>query len=261
MKNFSPFLSILCLLIAQNISAQNDELRALITRGDSAYAAFDNKAALDFYNTALEKEPDNFAAMWRSVRAYSDVGEAEQDKEIKRALFETADSLAHRCVALYPDSADAHFVLAIAVGRMALFVGGKQKISYSKEIESAAKTAIALDPAHDGAHHVLGRWHYEIATLSWLLKAAAKVMYGGVPPGASLEASAEHLQKATELAPEKILHHLEYARTLIKLERYTEARHHLEQCTTLPATLWDDAARKAEAAELLHKIRDKEDKN
>lgn len=261
MRHLQPFAFMLCLFFTQNTLAQSENVNTLIARGDSAYAVFDNQAALEYYRAALERKPEKYAALWRAVRTYSDVGEAEPDKDSKRTKFEIADSLAHKCVALYPDSAESHFVLAIALGRMALFVGGKRKISYSKEIEMAAKTAIALDPTHDGAHHVLGRWHYEISTLNWFLKAAAKVMYGGVPPGASLEASAEHLRKASELAPEKILHHLEYARTLIKLERYSEARPHLERCATLPPTLWDDNERKQEAAGLLRKIQGKTDKN
>jgi tetratricopeptide (TPR) repeat protein len=260
MKLFRITIILAALLITQAIFAQNKEIADFVARGDSAYAAFDNQAALEFYTTALEKQPENYAALWRTVRAYSDVGEAEKSKDAKRSLFKIADSLAHKCVALHPDSAESHFVLAMAVGRMALFVGGKKKISYSKVIETAAKRTIEIDSTHDGAYHTLGRWHYEISTLSWFLKAAAKVIYGGVPPGASLEEAARNFELAIKYAPEKILHHLEYGRTLIKLKRYSEARKHLERCESLTPTLWDDAMRKEEAAELFKKIRNKKDK-
>lgn len=261
MKLFRKQIILVALLFAQAIYAQNPEIETLIARGDSAYAAFDNKAALEIYSAALEKQPENYAALWRTVRAYSDVGEAEKDKDSKRSLFEIADSLARKCVALHPDSAESHFVLGMAVGRMALFVGGKKKISYSKIIEDAAKRTIEIDSTHDGAYHTLGRWHYEISTLSWFLKAAAKVIYGGVPPGASLEEAARNFEMAIKFAPEKILHHLEYARTLIKLDRYSEARQHLVLCDSLAPTVWDDDMRKAEAKELLQKIRNKKDKS
>lgn len=239
------------------VRAQKGTVADLLRRGDSAYAAFDNPTALRYYQIVLQREPESYAALWRTARAYSDVGEAEPDKEKKRRLFRIADSLARRCATLHPDSAESHFVMTMAIGRLALFVGGKKKIAYAKEIKAEAEKTLEIDPRHDGAYHVLGRWHYELATLSWFMKAAAKVIFGGVPPGASLEESAAFLQKAVELAPEKMLHRLEYARTLIKLERYAEARDQLELCLALKPTLWDDQQRRVEAEALLRKIKKK----
>ncbi len=226
-----------------------------IALGDAAYARFDNQAALAYYLEALDLEPDGDEALWRAARTHADVGKALESRDARKAKqeYRLGEGLARRAVEQAPDSADAHFVLALCVGRLALFEGGKTKIRLSKEVKSEAKRAIALDPRHDGAYHILGRWHYGIATLSWLLRAFAKIIYGGVPPGASLEAAADMFGKAIGIDGAQPMHRLEYARTLIRLGRKAEAREQLRTCVELKPVRWDDAENQAEAARLLAK--------
>jgi len=93
--------------------------------------------------------------------------------------------------------------------------------------------------------------------LSWFLKAAAKVIYGGVPPGASIEQAAEMFAKAVEYAPEKPVHRLEYAQVLIKLKQYDKAREELQKVLELDEIYWDDSMNKQKARTLLEKIKNK----
>lgn len=242
----------LTLLVAGAATGATDR----IALGDAAYARFDNQAALTRYLEAARLEPSNPEALWKTARAYSDVGKALETRDQGKAKeqYELGERLARRAVAAAPDLADAHFVLAVCVGRLALFEGGKSKIRLSKEVKREAERAIALDPRHDGAYLVLGLWHYNIATLSWLLKAFAKVIYGGVPPGASLETAALMFAKAVEIDGARPLHRLEYGRTLIRLGRTQEAREQLRKCLELKPVQWDDAANQAEAKELLRQL-------
>jgi hypothetical protein len=110
-------------------------------------------------------------------------------------LSAESERLARRCVALYPDSAQAHFILALALGRAANLAGGKRRIALSKEIKLQADSTLALNPRHFGAMHILGRWHYGIASLSWLERSFAKIIYGGVPPGASMEKARSYFDR------------------------------------------------------------------
>jgi len=228
-------------------------------KGDEAYARFDNEAALRLYESAAAAAPEDAEAWWRVARAHSDIGSALEatDEDAAREHYRRGEDAARRAVALDPDSANAHFFVAVCVGRLALFEGGKTKIRLSQEVKAEAERALELDPTHDGAWHVLGRWNYGIATLSWILKAFARVIYGGVPPGASVEKAAEMFEKAIEYDPKRPMHHLEYARALARLGRYEEARAELQKCLDLPRVQWDDPAHKAEAAGMLREIRGK----
>jgi tetratricopeptide (TPR) repeat protein len=251
------------LIVAAPIAAAQDNgVAQAIAFGDAAYAKFDNQSALQHFLKALKEDPNSYQALWKGARACADVGKnfEKSDKDKAKALYLRGDSLARLAVKLYPDSANAHYALALCVGRVALFEGGKTKIRLSKEVKQEADKTIALNPHHDSAYHILGRWNYNIATLSWALKAAAKIIYGGVPPGASLEEGAKMFAKAVEMNSAKPVHHLEYGRTLIELERYSEARTQLQQCLALPQVQWDDPVSKEEAAKLLKEIEGKKDK-
>ncbi len=241
---------------------QQDGVVQEIALGDAAYTKFDNPTALQYSLKALQEDPKNYQALWKGARAYADVGKTfeKSDKNKAKALYLRGGSLAREAVKLYPDSADAHFALALGVGRVALFEGGKTKIRLSKEVKQEAERTIALAPSHDSAYHILGRWNYNIATLSWVLKAFAKMIYGGVPPGASLEEAANMFAKAVEINGNKPVHRLEYARTLIELGRHLEAREQLQTCVGLRQAQWDDPMTQEEAAKMLKEIMDKKDK-
>jgi tetratricopeptide (TPR) repeat protein len=257
------FLILGMLVVAVPIAAAQDNgVAQAIALGDAAYATFDNQTALQHFLKALKEDPNSYQALWKGARACADIGKdfEKSEKDKAKALYLRGDSLARLAVKLYPDSANAHFALALCVGRVALFEGGKTKIRLSKEVKQEADKTIALNPNHDSAYHILGRWHYNIATLNWALKAVAKVIYGGVPPGASLVEGAKMFAQAVEFASNKPVHRLEYGRTLIELERYSEARIQLQQCLALPQVQWDDPISKEEAAKLLKEIEGKKDK-
>lgn len=249
------------LAILAPVPARGDGAANEVALGDAAYARFENDVALDHYEKAALADPNDASVRWRLARAHADLGQALETTDRGAALeeYRLGEKEARRAVALDPDSANAHFFLAVCVGRMALFEGGKTKIRLSREVRSEAERAIELDPRHDGAYHVLGRWNYGIATLSWILKAFAKVIYGGVPEGASVEKAAEMFERAIEIDPSRPMHHLEYARALAKLGRFSEARVHLKRCLDLPRVQWDDPIHKAEAARMLRDLEGKKD--
>lgn len=175
-------------------ASSNAEFLSALRAGDQAHARFDNQAALAAYQKALRLDSAHYDMLWKLTRSHVDVGFAAKDPRQRNHYFQ-AEHFARRCVALYPDSAEGHFFLAVALGRVALKVGGKKKVQLSKEIKAEAERVLAINPRHDGAMHVLGRWNYELANLSWVLRAFAKVLYGGVPPGGN-EQAREWFEKA-----------------------------------------------------------------
>lgn len=260
MKNFYPVLFLAVLFLFDTTHAQpaaNDlsSFADLLHTGDRAFAQFDNQAALEAYSKVVALDSSHYQGLWKLVRAHVDVGYGAKGDEQERYYF-TAARLARRCVMLHPDSAESHFFLAVALGRTAMKVGGKKKVALSKEVKAAAERTLALDPRHDGAMHVLGRWNYELANLSWMLRAFAKVLFGGVPPGGNEEAKA-WFEKALAVNPNSPVHHLWLGETLIQLKQYEKAREHLQACLRLPDLFWDDGINKKQAGRVLQEIEGK----
>jgi tetratricopeptide (TPR) repeat protein len=226
----------------------------LLREGDEATARLEPAAALQAYQAAVTADPSNYEALWKTGRTLIDLGELETKGNSQKDKYNKALKYAERAVKVNTAGADGHFVRAYALGRVALFEGGKTKIRLSRQVKAEAQRAIDLNPLHDGAYHVLGAWNYDLADLNFVERAIANTLLGGVPEDASFENAAHYYQLAIQANPSNINHHLEYARTLIKLGRKDEARVELERVLSLSATDLDDAAHKAEAHNLLERI-------
>ena len=225
-----------------------------IQKGDEAYAKLDNQAALNAYQKAVELDPTNYEALWKLSRAYVDVGETLKDKDKRREYFKKAEEFARKAIEVNPDGSKGHLTLSIALGRVALDASPKERIRLSKEIKAEVDKALQLDPNDDIAWHVLGRWHRKLATLSWIEKKFANIFLGGVPKEASLEKAVEAFQKAIELNPGHINHHLELAITYEKMGQKEKAIAEYKKVLELPIKDADDPEHKAYAKERLEDL-------
>lgn len=201
--------------------------------GDAALQKFDLDTALSAYRTAHSTAPTNYEAAWKLARALADKSTLTKNRADQKKLCIEAEQLAREAVRLNPQDAKSHVYLAIAVGKLALFEGGKRKVELSKEIKVEAEKAIALNPKEDLAFHVLGIWHREMVDLNWVLKKFAELIYGTFPP-ASLDDAVANLRTATHLAPNVVAHHAELGLTLIAAGKRTEARTELGKALELP---------------------------
>jgi len=244
-----------CLIVLTTIAlslAQSESVADFLAKGDQAYENFDNQQALKFYQQAYQADTSNCEALWKIARAYVDIGEVS-DKATQKKDYYLAEKFARKAIRNCPTNSNAHLELSIAVGRVALMEGGKKKVKLSKEVKFEAEKALELDPNNDLAHHVLARWHREVATLSGVLKMFAKVLYGGLPP-ASLDKAVEHFKKAIEIEPDYINHHLELGITYEKMKKWKLAKEEYEKVLQLPVKDSDDEDHKKEAKERLKKV-------
>ena len=202
---------------------------------------------------------------WRQALALVDQGRLIPDSVKSRArdsLYALAESHAARAVANNPLGADGHFALALVIGQASLTRPAEQRIKRATEIRSEALAAIELDPRHDGAYHILGRWNAEIMRLSGFSRfVARRFLDAGVFKYASWEAAIDNLERAVELDPGRISHHLDLAEVYLDRKRDAEARAELEKVAGLAERDVLDPAYKARAAALLERLAHTGDKS
>ncbi|MHB8079117.1 MAG: tetratricopeptide repeat protein [Candidatus Krumholzibacteriia bacterium] len=220
---------------------------------ETAYQANDLAASRSAAEAAIAASPDNATAHWMLARVLIDLGNREADKSAREALYTEAESQARRATALKPDDTWGHHYLAASLGRLALTEGGKRKIELSKEVRAEALRAIELDPRNDRSLHILGIWNREVANLSPFLKLVAKVVYGGVPEGASNEKAVDYFQRAMAINPTRLSHRLELGVTYMEMSRPQDAIPLFQSVLDLPASDPNDAEYKAQAAKWLPK--------
>lgn len=218
----------------------------------------DPRATAARYEAALARDSLDATANWRAAIALVDIGKQTPDDRKSRtrdSLYRVAEGYARRAVRLASDAAGPHFALALALGKSSLTLSARQRVRYAREIRAEAKRAIEIDPRHDGAWHVLGRWHAEIERLSNLEEFFAKTVLGATVFGeASWDEALRCMRRAVELRPDYIFHRLDLAEMLIERKRPDEARPELQKIQELPALDAMDHVYRARASILLSRL-------
>lgn len=250
LRPFAVSLLLLCLATRPEIVAASaiaspgaDNLvRAALT----AEAAHDTQRALDLFLAAEKAGRGDAFLLQKIARQYSDLTldlgtRAEQHRTAERAL-----EYSRRAVALEPQNAVNVLSVAISHGRLALASDIRDKVRHSRLVREEAERALALDPRYAWAHHVLGRWHYEVADLGATSRAIVKLFYGGLP-SASARQAVEHLEHAVALEPDELQHHLELGFAYRAVGDTDRARAAFERGLAMPNRAKHDASAKARA--------------
>ncbi|ULH16396.1 hypothetical protein MF271_07350 [Deinococcus sp. KNUC1210] len=152
----------------------------------------------------------------------------------KRGLLEKAQGYANQAIKLNSNSAAAYFELARADGRLAQFVGILQSLPLATEVKNSLNKAISLDPKMDEAYVALGVWNAELV---------AKGSFIAFSYGAGGDQVAPNFEKAFAIAPTTIIHRVEYANALLKLDSNKNKAAAIAQLkkavTFTPVTYWD----------------------
>jgi tetratricopeptide (TPR) repeat protein len=199
---------ILLVLLGLAAMLRAADAGGLVREALVAEARLDSRTALQLFQQADAARPNDAFILQKIARQYSDLVVEQPDAEAKKRYAQTALEYAQRAVVLKPDDPVNILSLAVCHGKLAVYSDTKTKIRYSRLVKEDAERALALDPNYAWAHHLLGRWHYEVAELGATSRFFVRLLYGGLPP-ASLDEGIRHLRRATQLEPDELNHWLE----------------------------------------------------
>jgi len=200
----------------------------------AAEARLDARRALALFLQAEAAQPDNAFILQKIARQYSDLVDDQPAVAEKRRYAQTALDYAQRAATLEPSNAVNVLSVAVCHGKLALYGDPKTKVRYSRLVHEAAERALALDPDYAWAHHVLGRWHHEVASLGPTSRLFVRLFLGGLPE-ASFTEGLRHLQQATELEPDELNHWLELGFACVAAGRPDLARQHWAHGLAMPS--------------------------
>ena len=251
-------LAELCLVAFTASPLDAQQATDHVALGIVATEARDLRMALQHFEAALKQDSLNYEANWRAALTLGLMGDpfpmavksAERD-----SLYARAERYAQRAVAADPAGADGHFALAASLGRAALMVGPEEKVRRATLIRNEALRALAIDPRHDGANHILGRWNAEIMRLPGIGRFLAKHFLGArVLDQASWPKAISHMEKAVELAPGRIYHHLALADIYADANQLRDAEAQLRLVDSLPVREALDTNYRQQAASLRKRL-------
>jgi tetratricopeptide (TPR) repeat protein len=243
--------------VPAGLAAQADQIAAGVHAAD----LHDFLAASSHFEAALRRDPASYEANWRLALVLIDVAKQTPDRlksAARDSLYLQAESYARHAVAAKPDGADGHFAVANAIGRGSLSMSARAKVRRATEVRAEALRAIELDPHHDGAWHILGRWNAEVERLPALERFFARTFLGGAVFGtASWDEAERDLRLAVQYAPTRIVHRFDLAEILVSRKEWAAARQQLEVVASLPSVDVSDTSYKRQARELMPKVIEK----
>jgi tetratricopeptide (TPR) repeat protein len=246
------------LLLADAGAASAQDAKGHVAAGDTARCARNTAAALTHFREALALDSLNYEANWKAARELADSGKLMPDrlKADRDTVYAEALALANRAVRIDSAGADGHYMVAVAAGRVALTKGPRERVRSARVVRDQALKAIELNPQHDGAMHVMGRWNAEIMRLPGITKFFARTFLGAsIFKEASWDNAERYFTDAIHVNDQNIYHHLDLAEALVDADRPQEARPHLEHVAQLPLGCdAGDPTYKQQAAALLEKL-------
>jgi len=251
--SFRPFVAGLFLITGVAGAQSPAEHIAL---GDSVYARFKPDEALSHYLAAIGTDSSNAEALWKAARSQIDLAEAERDEARRTGLSKSGEALARRSIRVHPQSADAHFHLARALGRRALSVGVRDRVKYATEVRAEALEALRLDPNHPGALHVMGVWNAEVMRLNGVSRFLAKNLLGGRVFGeASWDRAVSYMERAVAVDPDRIVHHLDLGKIYVDVGDKAKAQAQFDLAIRGRRIDFSDPAFQRDAQNALQKLK------
>jgi hypothetical protein len=210
--------------------------------------------AFDKYKQVLSADPKNVRALVRSSELCSAIGSRQVDKNAKGNYYNLARDYADKAIAIDSNSADAYYVRAVAAGKLTeVETENKKLVADVKDIKTYVDKALAINPNHGKANYVLGKWNFEVLTLSWAKKAAVKVLFGGMP-AATIENAFKYMEKCKTLEPYFVANYLDLAKAYKYDHKPEQAIAVLNQLIKLPVRTANDVALKTEGKNLLSEM-------
>tara|TARA_Y100001970_G_scaffold280275_1_gene388994 strand:- start:112 stop:849 length:738 start_codon:yes stop_codon:yes gene_type:complete len=202
--------NILIIIIANFIFSSN--LAYELNYVDSLYKIGDYNNSAKIIKNLYNQDNDNVEIIFRLARSIFLIAEEEKNQKKQAKIYYKGFEYAKKALRLAPNNGYANFWYAAYIGKIGLLEGTKQKILNSYKVQEYGMKAIELIPEYEHCHHLMGRWHYELAELTWFERNVASLVYATVPKG-SYKKAIKLFKKAIEINSVEIRHHYWLAHT------------------------------------------------
>lgn len=235
----------------------DEALKILLESVDELFKTGTSESRREAYSklTAyISKHDPTSGILWRLAKCCHGLGSAcaamghlDQRKEF---ILEGLD-YAKRALDLNSNDAEAHKWFAVLTGAYGDYLGMKEKIEGGYVFKTHVEKAIVLRPEDASLRHLVGRFKYEVANLSWIERKVANTIFAEVP-AATLPEAIEDFKAAHRLNPTPWKENsLFLAKCYIAQRDYSEAVNWLDDAASIPVTSCEDELVEVEVQNLL----------
>lgn len=214
---------------------------------------YNTSQAILKYEEALKANPNQMAILVRLVEIYCFGLEADKEESTKIIQLNKAKDYLIKAKNIDSTQADYLYSKAVYLGKLIEVSPVKEKAQYTKEIKILLDEALSKDPNHVKSLYTLAKWNEEVSGLNAAVKAAMKVIFGGLPPASRDQALDLH-QKARKLNPGFLANNYDLALLLKKTNKPSQAIEILEAQMKLPTKTKEELEFKNKSKQLLQSL-------
>jgi len=190
---------------------------------------------IDLLEPVVKSGSTNVEILWRLARAYYQLGcHTEGDARLK--LYEKGYEYAQQAVKADDNHFAGHKWCGILLGGLGEHKATKDRIANAFTIKDFFTRALEISPNDATLLHAMGKWSFTVATVSWMERQAASLLFA-TPPSSSYEESLTYLLKCDEIATTNLLfaavktqNCLLVAQTYEAMKKIPEAKEWYQKC-------------------------------
>ena len=230
--------------------AMAQDINSLIKEADKLEDVPNELAAFNKFKEVLKMQPNHVYSLSKASQLGSRIGSREINTKSRDAWYAVALSYANKAVSIAPLNDEANVSLAMVLGKSSLTKSAREKLKSAKEIKKRIDIALKSNPTNYLAWHILGRWNYEISSISSVERTAASIFFGGIP-SASMKNAIMYFEKTRTLMPYFILNYIELAKAYHKDGQVSKAIALMNTIQAFPVNTEDDAKLKIEGLKMI----------
>jgi tetratricopeptide (TPR) repeat protein len=247
MKNWLVLSFMLCW------SVSNGQTNVLFEEAKAFERQYNTPQAILKYEEALKANPNQMYILVRLVEIYCSSAEENNEEDFKKGQLNKAKAYLSLAKNIDSNQADYLYAKAFYLGKLIEVSPVKEKAQYTKEIKTLLDEALTKDPNHIKSLYTLAKWNEEVSGLNPAVKAALKVIFGGLPP-ASRDQALELHQKARKLNPGFLANNYDLALLLKKTNKPSQAIELLQAQMKLPTKTKEELDFKNKSKQLLQSL-------
>jgi hypothetical protein len=152
----------------------------------------------------------------------------EMEKGVAKHQLMVLEDSAIALAAQSPEDVDVQFFVAAVLGARSEVEGGRSKIRVAQALLDRLHAVLALEPAHPGSLHLLGRLHASVMRMDWVTRfLATRILGGSKLRAASWDEAERLLETAISTEPCVGDHYYQLARVYADRGKHSLAREHL----------------------------------
>jgi tetratricopeptide (TPR) repeat protein len=213
---------------------------------------FTRQQVYDAAAKLLLAAPEDPELLWRFARAAYDLSQepSTPTPKKKELLNEALRSIRDAKVAGRNNN-DIFRWSGIILSEVGQYAGTTEYIKNAFVIRDDWEQATHIDPNDASALHLLGRWHYDVASMGWITRKAAAAFFAE-PPTATYQEAKEFFERAESISPgfwksNQVM----LAQTEKQLGNKAEAIKWAASALNIPVRSTDDAKAHEDATKLL----------